>query len=364
MDVNHRSSLYIEKKIKAFLVFFSLLLLINCKNKQETLLYTLDFSNNQKASRLIFSGDGNREDYTVKLKGKTQSVFGDLQKEGSSFVFTPIIPFTSGEIYEVFKNDQVYFDFSVPEVERLQAPKLLGIYPKTDTVPENLLKMYFTFDSPMQQTRPTLDFIKIYNTIEHKEVEIFLPLKNELWNRDKTRLTLWLDPGRIKKDLIPNLERGIPIQQGNTYKIEVSPALEDQDGNALYKTYSKSFYVDERDEVKPHVNSWQLTVPDKHTKSGLGINFHEFLDAFLVEETINIYKNEAEIQGSFFISKKANSVVFIPVQPWKKGNYQIKIESRLEDLAGNNLNRLFDEDLTQNKELSNSKFKVLEFVIK
>ena len=33
---------------------------------------------------------------------------------------------------------------------------------------------------------------------------IFLELENELWNPEHTQLTLWLDPGRIKRDLIPN----------------------------------------------------------------------------------------------------------------------------------------------------------------
>ena len=32
----------------------------------------------------------------------------------------------------------------------------------------------------------------------------FLDLQPELWNDDATELTLWLDPGRIKLDLIPN----------------------------------------------------------------------------------------------------------------------------------------------------------------
>lgn len=364
MDVNNKSFLYIGKKIRIFLIFFSLLIVFSCKKKEQALLYELKFTNQNKASKLLFSGDGELGDYKVKLKGKSQSIFGDLQKEGSDFIFTPIIPFTSGETYEVLKNDERYFDFSIPETERLQAPKLLGIYPKTDTVPENLLKMYFVFDKPMQQTQPTLNFIKVYNTADNKEVEIFLPLENELWNRDRTRLTLWLDPGRIKKDLIPNKEQGIPIEKENTYQIEVSPKLEDQEGNSLHKSYTKTFYVGARDQEKPLVSLWQITVPEKNTKSGLGIDFTEFLDSFLVEETIKVYKGETEIEGAFFISKKANSLVFIPVQPWEKGNYMIQIESRLEDLAGNNLNRLFDEDLTQNKELSNSKFKVLEFVIK
>ena len=125
----------------------------------------------------------------------------------------------------------------------------------------------------------------------------------------------------------------------------------------------KSFLTGPRDEEKSLVTTWQLTVPELNTKSGLGIDFNESLDYFLLEETIKVFKNKEQIDGSFFISKKANSIVFIPVKSWESGKYEIQVESRLEDLAGNNLNRLFDEDLSQNTELSNSTYKTLEFAI-
>jgi hypothetical protein len=37
---------------------------------------------------------------------------------------------------------------------------------------------------------------------------------------------------------------------------------------------------------------------------------------------------------------------FIPNKPWSPGQYNLQVEARLEDLAGNNLNRLFDRDVT------------------
>lgn len=363
MDVIPKKYVQIEKKIRVFLVFFSLILFISCKDNKPYPYYQFEYDKQNNPTKLIFWGEGDQKEYSVKLKGKSNSMFGDLQQEGSQFSFAPIIPFTTGETYEVYRNDEAYFEFTIRKPEKKIVAKLLGIYPKLDTVPENLLKMYFVFDKPMQQSRSTLDFIKVFNETGNEEVEIFLPLENELWNKDRTRLTLWLDPGRIKKDLIPNKERGIPIQEGFQYTVKVSKDLEDQQGNTLDKGYEKSFFIESRDEEKPSVKSWQLTVPEIHTKSGLGIDFNESLDSFLVEETIKIFKNKEEIKGSFFISKKANSVVFIPSQSWTKGKYQIQIESRLEDLAGNNLNRLFDEDLQKNSGVKSTEFKILEFSI-
>ena len=56
----------------------------------------------------------------------------------------------------------------------------------------------------------------------------------------------------------------------------------------------------------------------------------------------------ANVKGTFECDgeKKCR---FIPEIAWKPGDYLLVIESRLEDLAGNNLNRPFDRDVTQGK---------------
>ena len=38
-------------------------------------------------------------------------------------------------------------------------------------------------------------------------------------------------------------------------------------------------------------------------------------------------------------------LVFTPKRQWLSGYYTLEIEPRLEDVAGNNLERLFDKDL-------------------
>ena len=347
MDVNFTTHIT-QKKIRNFLVFFCLLLFLSCK-QEPFFQHSLIYENNQ-AKSLLFTGDKETSKYAIRLKGKQYNVLGDFKKEGSDIQFTPIIAFTRGETYEILLEDTIIQEFLVPKDMEAERPKLLSFYPRLDTVPENLLKMYLVFSKPMQQSQSTLDFIKVFNTTTSKEVEIFLPLQNELWNEDKTELTLWLDPGRIKKDLIPNKERGIPIEQGNHYEIVVENTLADQEGIELGKPYVKRFFVDVRDTQKPVVKNWEITIPTADSKEALGLDFGESLDALLVEETITVIDaKQQQIKGSFLVSKKGNNVLFVPYETWKKGTYSIQIESRLEDLAGNNLNRLFDTDLQNDK---------------
>ena len=225
--------------------------------------------------------------------------------------------------------------------------------------------MYFEFDSPMQQLQPSLDFIKVFNLTKGGQVDIFLSLENELWNREKTRLTLWLDPGRIKKDLIPNQEKGIPIEKGNQYELIVERHFSGGAyGADLGKHYVKRFYVSDRDKESPNVSQWKLTKPKSNSKEGLGIEFDEFLDVILVNESISIVgENEEVFSGGFVTSKKGNNTLFIPENTWKKGVYKLVVDSKLEDLAGNNLNRLFDVDLENRGEVNTSKVQIRSFRI-
>tara|TARA_R110002073_G_scaffold128999_3_gene275090 strand:+ start:46635 stop:47723 length:1089 start_codon:yes stop_codon:yes gene_type:complete len=361
MDVISSNKIY-QKKIKSFLVFFCVLFLFSCHKWSEPIA-GLSYSENGSAISVVFSGKPDAG-YQIKLKGKGSSIFGELAVKNGENIFTPIIPFSAGESYEIYKDDVLYLSFSVPKLENQVRPKLISIYPAIDTVPENLLKMYFVFSKPMQQSQSFLDFITITNKETNKIENIFLPLENELWNTDHTELTLWLDPGRIKKDLIPNKELGIPVKKGNTYEITIPASLTDADGVALGKDYQKTIVVGERDAKSPSISKWELTIPQENTKEALGISFQESLDAMLSQETIQIVTDKNKIiDGGFMLSKKATSILFVPKVLWKKGAYKIVIESKLEDLAGNNLNRLFDTDLSKNEKVSTSKTKEISFTI-
>jgi hypothetical protein len=68
----------------------------------------------------------------------------------------------------------------------------------------------------------------------------------------------------------------------------------------------------------------------------------------LLKNAVHIVGNNGKIvEGVIETAVKETVLHFTPVAAWETGDYTIEIESRLEDLAGNNLNRLFDKDLTK-----------------
>ncbi|MEO0931908.1 MAG: hypothetical protein AAFY14_14880, partial [Pseudomonadota bacterium] len=74
------------------------------------------------------------------------------------------------------------------------------IYPSGDVVPENLLRMYLYFSGPMAEA-DILPHIRLRHEDATAVDGVFLSNRFDLWSPDRTRLTLLLDPGRVKTGL-------------------------------------------------------------------------------------------------------------------------------------------------------------------
>ena len=177
-------------------------------------------------------------------------------------------------------------------------------------------------------------------------------------------LTVWLDPGRIKRDLIPNQEMGNPLQQGQQYSVVVSNKWKDVQGLPLQEPYSRKFFVGNRDSQSPQPAKWMLDLPRAETREALKGETGEPLDYFLLMETVNIVdEKENKITGDIKVHKNETGFEFFPSQPWRAGRYHLRIASHLEDLAGNNLQRLFDREIGVQPEKKEEQFFSREFII-
>lgn len=348
---------YIINKTKYFLVFFCLLILSSCNSFNEE-YFNLSINNDLNLDLKLYK---NPKNYKVRLKGSDSFVLGDIVKEDAT-KFVPIIPFTKGETYEVLYEDAIVGEFTIQNEDDKKQTKLLAIYPQIDTVPENLLKIYLQFSKPMQEVKDAKDFLKVINQETKQEEDIFLDLETELWNLEHNELTLWLDPGRIKKDLIPNKEKGNPIKLRNTYTINISKDWKDAEGLALEKEYQKTFYVSERDTKQPTIADFKFKVPKENTMDELEILCNEDLDMMLIRNNLKIYRDDKPLTSFKIEFNKSSIIKIIPNSNWKKGLYKIVIASQQEDLAGNNFMRLFDRDVTQDT-VNTEKNQFLNFTI-
>jgi len=112
------------------------------------------------------------------------------------------------------------------------------------------------------------------------------------------------------------------------------------------KEHHKILKVGARDSNSPVITDWDLQIPEIDTKKPLVIQFTEPMDAILATEVIEVFtKDRNLVKGVFSLEKNDKSLLFTPDKRWEKGDYYFLVDAKFEDLAGNNLNRLFDTDL-------------------
>jgi hypothetical protein len=305
-----------------------------------------------------------RESLRIYLTGNTTPVLGELSINEEEVIFEPIIAFTRGLEYEVRLKGKLLDRISVRSSGNETPTQVLAIYPSSSVLPENLLKMYIHFSQPMESGVALSNIVLLKNGTDTIR-NIFLDLNQELWNPEGNRLTLWLDPGRIKKGLVPNEKMGPPLKMMDRFRMTISANWRDRNGNKLIQSFTKEFVVGGRDSTSPDPDKWHMTVPNAGGMKPLLLGFSEPLDYFLVKNTISVLDSEAkEVKGTVLPDNEENHASFIPIQAWKKGEYFLVVECRLEDLAGNNLIRLFDTDLTKKSPGDSSLVKMVPFLVR
>ena len=299
----------------------------------------------------------------VRLQNRPVAILGEYKTDfNNNIAFFPLIPLSPGKSYEIYYSNKLLGTVSVPFPDVEQASSLLNIYPSVDTLPEDLLKFYLQFSSPMREGE-ALQHIYLLNEKNDTIPSVFLDLQPELWNESRTALTLWLDPGRIKRDLIPNQKLGNPLEKGKQYKLIVDSSWRNTKELPI-KTATKLFWVAGRDDNSPRPGDWKILLPKMNSSEPLEINFGEPLDYFLLKETVTVVNDkENTVEGNIMLIKSERGLKFIPIRPWQSGHYRLKIASYLEDLAGNNLTRPFDRDI-KIQQKQETDFVEREFVIR
>lgn len=331
------------------LIFFAIFLVLACEEKGQEIkvLWEKEAATAISIPKNLLRGNGDSVERRVFVRlvkeGKAAAILGTYHANRDEVIFKPLVPFTRGLRYEIAVDDQVR-ELRIPLPDGAEAPVVLAIYPSQDTVPENLLKIYLQFSRPMREGR-SLGYVTLLKNDRDTLRRVFLDLQPELWNHDGTLLTLWLDPGRIKRGLKPNLEQGPPLLEGGNYTLIISAGWDDIRGAAVAKPYVKKFFTIKRDSLGPDPQTWTLHAPSPGSFDELAVDLKSPLDYSLLRSAIHVTKEGDDVLGTWETGGEERIVRFLPEKPWKEGSYTLQIESRLEDLAGNNINRPFDVDI-------------------
>lgn len=290
----------------------------------------------------------------VGRDGDLPSMTGEHVVVGNTILFRPRFPLTPGLVYQATWNPtlvaphgrMVTMTFELPSVDRERTTLVADVFPSGDVLPENLLRFYVHFSAPMSRGF-AYDCIELRDENDELVEDAFLELREELWNTEGTRFTLLFDPGRVKRDLVPNQESGTPLQAGRGYELVVRRTWEDAEGQRLRDDFRKQFRVVEPDATSPVPSEWKLTAPKAGSRTPLRVEFNESLDHALAHRTIRLLDaNGDEIPGEAHVLDDETRWEFDSESPWSPGSYAIEVAPILEDVAGNSVGRPFEIDLS------------------
>ena len=247
--------------------------------------------------------------------------------------------------------EMIELTFSLPASSNQPNTAISNVFPSDNTLPENLLRFYVHFSGPMRRGE-ALNHIRVLDANGEAVERPFLQIGRELWNPSMTRLTIMLDPGRIKRDMSPNLQAGLPLKSGASYQLVIDSNWEDANGNPLVASYQKDFQVVESDFDSPRAEEWEILQPPANSVEPLIVRFPESMDYALLQRLIAVqYIDGPQENGNVLVQGTIDTIngetqwLFTPTSPWQQGQYQLVVDTLLEDVAGNSLRRPFDADL-------------------
>jgi hypothetical protein len=295
----------------------------------------------------------------VTVKGAAQEdagppIAGRYRVEEGSIRFTPSFPFDPGREYAI-RFDPATFPFggragtpapasavvSRPADAPGEPTAVTDVYPSAGVLPENQLRMYIHFSAPMGR-RGGLEHVTLIDDRGREVREAFLPLDAELWNSDRTRFTLFFDPGRVKRGILPNRRMGRALRAGRRYTLVVRREWTDGRGQPLKDGFSRTFLAGDADTRPVEPARWRIEPGAAGTVAPLVVVFPEPLDHGLAARALEVTSGGETIPGAVTLADGETRWSFTPRDPWRAGDYTIVVNAAVEDLAGNRIGHPFE----------------------
>jgi hypothetical protein len=286
--------------------------------------------------------------FKVSVGPDQPAMLGQYTIEDSRVRFTPMFPLDRGRQYHVLFMppglQPLTTTVSLPAPDTTPTTVVSLVYPTADIIPENQLRLYIHFSAPMG-LRGGLDFVHLLDEAGQQVKDPFLPLDAEFWNEDRTRYTVFFDPGRQKRGIAPIADMGRSLTEGKSYTLVVDAEWRDGNGLPLRETYRRSFKVGAPDEKPLDPKAWRIQTPAAGTQDPLVVTFPEPLDHGLLLRALGVLGiTRRPIEGQVKVGPHELTWFFSPADPWKPGAHNLVAFASLEDLAGNRIGRAFEVD--------------------
>jgi hypothetical protein len=212
----------------------------------------------------------------------------------------------------------------------------IRISPQATVLPANTLRFYLHFPRPAE-AHFDRDQLWLLNEEEQLVHDPFLILPQELWSVDGRRLTLLMEPGRIKRGLGSDSSHEPALVVGRTYSLVVT---------ALGQTVRHTFRVSDPilaalDEVR-----WRLVSPTLGTRNPAVVHFDRVMDAAICKDEIGVLAPSGDVVlTQVSLVPEGTTMRLIPSHPWRAGKHRLLASERLEDVCGNRLDEALDHNV-------------------
>jgi hypothetical protein len=287
---------------------------------------------------------------TAAADGGLPPMAGRLVRDGADLCFVPRFAFLGGTAYTVTVEGATAATLVRVRPGRTATTEVADMRPTAAEVPCNLLRLYVWFSAPMSEGYAAGN-VRLADDGGCTIPGALLPGEHELWDASRRRLTVLLDPARIKRGLAGHREAGYPLRPGEPFRLVVDSGFRDAQGLPLRAGAQRRYKVggEERRHVDPA--SWVLTVPPAGTFEPVQVAFGRPLDHGLLARCLRVAGPGGElIHGALQIGPGEQAWQLVPRRAWARGSHQLIVDPVLEDLAGNSVSRVFDRDLTRPKD--------------
>jgi hypothetical protein len=288
----------------------------------------------------------------LSLLRQAQPTAGRFVATALGIDFVPRFPFLPDAKYSLLVAPCAEFPEGLVLGLRREMPMpeptatITAIHPEAEIVPLNLLKVYVQFSEPMAEGFARQG-VRVENAETGEPLDgVFLDMDPELWDPGRQRLTLLLDPGRLKRGLVPHREAGYPLEEGTSIRLRIGARFTSASGAPIAEPLSRVYKVGPAFRRPVHPSDWRLEFPGEGSSDPLRIAFDRPLDHAMLRRAFQVIDADCNaVPGIGAALPGETGWTFRPSRLWGRGPHELIVDTRLEDLAGNSLRRVFDRDL-------------------
>ena len=282
----------------------------------------------------------------IDVVGELPSMAGQVVRDSDDACFVPRFAFVDGTTYTVYVDGRAVAALVRPPSNIEPTTVVVAIHPTAREVPRNLLRFYVQFSARMSEGCAG-DHVRLVDDDGNPMAGALLPTEHELWDGERCRLTVLLDPARIKRGLAGHRALGYPLRDGESFGLVIDAGFRDARGVALGGPAERRYTVraDERGRVEPE--RWAIAEPRRGSRAPFEVDFGRSLDHALVSRCLRVIGPDGErVAGASTVGAEERSWRFVPAADWRPGPHVLAVDPALEDVAGNSVSRVFDRDLT------------------